>query len=584
MNDDPLIIIEAYLGHVREHLPESMANEVIAELRGYMIEMIEALSDGAVTITSAKKVVARFGAPSELAKEYTLASSDSTESIIGVHGFQQEPQADIQEQRRELSPASYTGTFLKFITIAVLWLVICWTTITPFAIWWFASPAIFVPTLQFGVVATAFAALLLRSRIRGIQLRSVMFWNWSRFQKLVTFPENLGIEIYSTKVLIDIGLTILTAFGFILLSSSNSNFVMPFSIPTVLFLIAHLVYAVRRLGNSDPVSFVKREFVVNIALLLLLNVVIAWGSFPWTSGPLSPFLDFISFGYSTLILYQIVIRAQDLWWEASGPSDNYPERSSGLSQDAKRKLLNRTKRSALRTIGGIVTSYSVIIIFGLLILFLTNTRISASIWNMHGIVLVVYASFFAIASVGLASVYFGVRYYLVRSRGYTSVFGKRTRVEAAIDLLVTGVILFILIIPSWSYWAVVLVREIIGRSYGAEPLFRLVLSIATISWVLVLIIPIFSRIAADIGNLRERGGDFAEEAMVFSGNLFLIGAALMTGIYFMILTDLGSYIYILYQLEGILMLFYAVLVLFTFQKSTAGAKLRWRKKSANGGE
>jgi len=401
----------------------------------------------------------------------------------------------------------------------------------------------------------------------------VTFSNWSCLQNLVTFPENLALEIYSTKVLVDIGLTILTVFGFVVLS----GYYYLYATPMILFLIIHLVYAVRRLGNSDPVSFIRREYVVNVALLLFLNAVIAWGSTPWISNSMSPFLVWISLGYSTLLLYQIVTRAQDLWWEASGPSENYPERTSGLSQDAKRKLLNRTKRTALRSIGGIVASYSVTIIFGLLILFLTNTKISASIWNMHGIVLVIIASYFAIASVGLASVYFGVRYYLVRSRGRISVFGKRTRVEAAIDLLVTGAGLFIIIVSSLYFFGR-LGSDIIVRSYGAAPLFRLVLSIAITAWVPILLIALVARITADIGDLRERDSDFAQEAMVFSGYLFLIGAALMTGIYFMLLSYLNPYLTIVREMFMTLMFSYVALVLFAFQTSTAGAKLRWRKE------
>ena len=571
MSEDPLMTIEAYLGHVREHLPESMADEVVAELRGYMIEMTEALSDGALTSTSAKKVVARFGAPSELAKEYVLSSSDSTESDMEVS--QQELEEDMQEQRRELSPAGYAGTFLKFIIITVLWLVICWTTITPLAYWWAASPAIFAPTVQLGAVTTAITALLLRSKSRGLQLRSVMFRNWSGLQKLVTFPENLALEIYNAKVLVDIGLTILITFGLVVLSGYSYFGLV---IPTVVFLIGHLVFAVRRFGNSDPVSFIRGEYVVNIGLLLSLNWLIAWGFYPWSSNLVSPFLVWILLGYSTLILYQIVIRTQDLWWEVAGFPD---EKSQGPSPDAKRKLLIRTKRTALRSIGGIGVTFSAIIVTGLLFPILTGTGIDWYIWNTRVAPLVVITSLFAITSVGLASLYFGVRYYLVRSRGRTSVFGKRTRVEAAIDLLVTGTV-FTIVMSSLGYWAGRLVSDVLGLSSGANPLVRLVLSTAIMAWVPFLFIAIVARIAADFGDLRESGGVFAREAMAFSGNLFLVEAALMTGIYFMLLSYLGDpYLPILSEMFVILMFSYAVLVLFAFQKSTARTKLKWKGES-----
>ena len=575
MSEDPMKIIEAYLGHVREHLPEGKADEIIAELRGYMIEMTEALSDEAVTIASAKRVVARFGAPSELAQEYVLPSSDSTE--IDMEASQQEVAEDMLEQRRELSPAGYVVTFLKFITITVLWIVSSWTIITPFAYWWASSPTIFAPIFQFGMVTVVFAGLLLRSKDRRIQLRNMMFRDWSSRQKLVTFPENLAVEMYGGKVLVDIGLTILTTFFFVFSILSPFAFVS-LAVP---FLIAHLVYAIRRFGNSDPASFIRREFAANVGLLVVLNAVITWGFYPWamSSYRVSAILVYISAGYSILILYQIVIRLQDLWWEAAGFEGDQSEKSPGLSPDVKRKLLNRTKRTALRSIGGIGATFSAIIVTGLLFPFLTGTGMDWYIWNTRVIYIVVMTLSFALVSVGLAALYFGVRYYLVRSRGRTSVFGKRTRGEAAIDLFVTGVV-FTIVMSSLSYWAGRMVSDVLGLSSGANPLVRLVLSTAIIVWVPFLFIAIVARIAADFGDLRESGSVFAREAMALSGNLFLIEAALMTGVYFLLLSYLEDpYLHILSEMFGILMISYAVLVLFAFQKSTSRTKLKWRRET-----
>ncbi len=120
--------------------------------------------------------------------------------------------------------------------------------------------------------------------------------------------------------------------------------------------------------------------------------------------------------------------------------------------------------------------------------------------------------------------------------------------------------------------------DVFVASYGTAPHFRLVLSTTTTAWVLILLIALVARIAANIGNLREHDGDFAQEALVFSGNLFLIGAALMTGIYFMLLSYLSPYLTIVREMFVTLMFSYAALVLFAFQTSTTGAKLRWRKE------
>ncbi len=122
--------------------------------------------------------------------------------------------------------------------------------------------------------------------------------------------------------------------------------------------------------------------------------------------------------------------------------------------------------------------------------------------------------------------------------------------------------------------------DVIGLSFGANPLVRLVLSAAIIAWGPFLFIAIVARIAADFGDLKEGGCVFAQEAMAFSGNLFLVEAALMTGIYLMLLFSIGDpYLRILSEMVSILMLSYAVLVLFVFQKSMARTQLKWRRES-----
>ena len=70
MSEDPQIVIDEYLALVREKLPESVADDVISELGSYMAEMAVELGGGEITVDSAKKTVARFGSPGEVADEY----------------------------------------------------------------------------------------------------------------------------------------------------------------------------------------------------------------------------------------------------------------------------------------------------------------------------------------------------------------------------------------------------------------------------------------------------------------------------------------------------------------------------------
>jgi hypothetical protein len=73
MSDDPNQIIESYLNLVKGNLPEAIAEDVISELRDYIHEAALEEGAGKLTARSAKKAVAQFGAPSEVAQEYTLS-------------------------------------------------------------------------------------------------------------------------------------------------------------------------------------------------------------------------------------------------------------------------------------------------------------------------------------------------------------------------------------------------------------------------------------------------------------------------------------------------------------------------------
>jgi len=88
VTDDPSSIINEYLELIREKLPESIAGDVITELETYMLEAARDQGDNnEITLESAKKVVAQFGAPGEVADEYRYSMLPETipeEDIPGL--------------------------------------------------------------------------------------------------------------------------------------------------------------------------------------------------------------------------------------------------------------------------------------------------------------------------------------------------------------------------------------------------------------------------------------------------------------------------------------------------------------------
>ena len=87
MTEDALKIIEEYLSLVREYLPSSIADDIVDELRGYIVEAAEEEGAGTLSVESAKRTVSRFGAPSEVAEEYKesmlLEEHDASHVVTG---------------------------------------------------------------------------------------------------------------------------------------------------------------------------------------------------------------------------------------------------------------------------------------------------------------------------------------------------------------------------------------------------------------------------------------------------------------------------------------------------------------------
>jgi len=81
MTEDPYVEIDDYLKLVRSHLPNEIADEIIHEIRTYLVELAQELGHGQVSIESARRSIARFGAPSEIAQEYSRSILDVEDHV-----------------------------------------------------------------------------------------------------------------------------------------------------------------------------------------------------------------------------------------------------------------------------------------------------------------------------------------------------------------------------------------------------------------------------------------------------------------------------------------------------------------------
>ena len=81
MTKYPSADLDYYLDLVRSHLTDEIAVEIIHEIRTYLTEMAQDLGHGQVSIESARRSIARFGAPSEIAQEYSRSILDVEDHV-----------------------------------------------------------------------------------------------------------------------------------------------------------------------------------------------------------------------------------------------------------------------------------------------------------------------------------------------------------------------------------------------------------------------------------------------------------------------------------------------------------------------
>jgi len=121
MKDDPMTIIEEYLDLVRSHLPGEIAEEIISELRSYIVEAAQEIGQGTITTQSAKMAVSRFGVPSKVAEEYR--SSMLLESLEAEETHEAKQQRLIIPLLKEIKRYEYL-TFVRFLIWLVLFAVV----------------------------------------------------------------------------------------------------------------------------------------------------------------------------------------------------------------------------------------------------------------------------------------------------------------------------------------------------------------------------------------------------------------------------------------------------------------------------
>jgi hypothetical protein len=528
-----------------------------------MVETARDLGEGEVTLQSAKKVVAQFGAPSEVAEEYKFSMLPETiPPKIEPPQDESEPQVEMKEQEPRKDPtASTSGVYLQGVSIAGAWaflVVLMSTLIGPV---WLYPGALFPIIGQFMLVGIGLGVLSFHLRRQKTILWKRSYPEWSILQRFLTLPENVVKEPRDALVVVDI-LFSLTGLVMFLFSSMYSP--TPLYIPLIVFpasavFLAKAFYSGKRISSHDPTGYIKGEFALTFAALLLIDSSQFWLTnfyrpifYPF----MATFLIYILL-WGSVLLFQLVTRSGDLWWDVD-------DAELTVIAEETEKLVQRTKNVAgstiLRLIGWIIL-FTIIPTYGLMISQTVHIP-----WLATGSIAIIFGPIFLSPVV----LYYLFRRWRIKSGKSKFIIGERTRVEALGDLAVStylfiGFISSILLLSEPGHLSDQYMMVFRDFGYNGTVFF----AIGYVSAHLLLLVGLGMRIIGDCLEFR-RNRTSATEMIMVSGRILIFTLSLRVGI------DFVSHNYILLPFT----IYYWVLLLTTllaFQVEISRLKLRERK-------
>ena len=452
MSDEPIGIINEYLALVREKLPESIADDVVSELEMYMLETArDQGEEGQITFESAKKVVAQFGAPGEVADEYrfSMLPESIPEEDIPPEITQEAVKEPITVEPEKPTPkvqgvdptTSYSMFFIKSLLLTIFWaslVSIISLTFTPF--WAQGVLLIFISISVLCVTAFLLAQTFYLKR-KKIILWKRSYPDWSIFQTLVTLPENSIPDAGTNLNRLDI---LASFIGVLILAPTvlqwNHSFGYICGIPAAILLIVRIKLTIGKLDeDKDPYENSKLEFGVNLSLLVFLessiNLVFStfspsyYYSFLYS---MAPFIVTFVVLFGPVLLFQLLVGAQNLWWKTEKPEKSEEQKTRMVA--IRKDMFRNGGILLVKLIGWIVIVDSIIIYSSLVF---APDEMSNLYWSRLGGLI---GSILLGAS--LVTGYCIIRYIRVRNFNSITFIGRRTRLEALVDSIISIFLIF----------------------------------------------------------------------------------------------------------------------------------------------
>jgi hypothetical protein len=283
-------------------------------------------------------------------------------------------------------------------------------------------------------------AVILLAQTIHLRIRNTILWkrsypDWSIVHTLVTLPENAIPEVGTNLNRFDV---VISFIGVILFAPTILQWNHPFGyvigVPTAILLIARIKLTIGKLDeDKEPYENSRWEFGVNFSLLFILNLSTNFFYNPFhvpyhytIISFMIPFILIFIILFGSVLLFQLVTGAQNLWWTTE---KSETEKQKSIKKPITKDMLRDGATLLVKLIGWIIVSDSIIVYSTLAF---APEELSALYFNrLAGLVASI------VVSTVLAIGYCIIRFIRIRNFNSIAFIGRRTRLEALVDSIVS---------------------------------------------------------------------------------------------------------------------------------------------------
>ncbi len=317
MSNDAEQIIETYLTLIQQNLPDCILHEVIPEIRDYLIASATELGGGEMTESSAKKAVARFGAPSEVAEEYKSSMLLKDEPSLSTK------EADPPEAQDDLDNDTYESVMEEETTRRVIpdaiafgqymLAVLIWSMVVLVLSGGF-MPTFFILTLPLVAGASIFVvAYFIVSRRSLAKFVDADSPKWPFYRRIFSLPRPVPVPDRSAIMKFSIHASMVGGITCFFLSFAVLNFAF-YGIPAGLLLLLRAVLVDKQIHSFARKNRARYSLIYDLLCLVLMS----WAFLSllynvWSGIFLVSLFAIMDLAFGGYLLFNISVNSERIW-------------------------------------------------------------------------------------------------------------------------------------------------------------------------------------------------------------------------------------------------------------------------------